>query len=294
MSLSAPGTQYARSMVASAFSPRAFLLGADLRAAREEREVTIRELATRMRLNAHSLVSRWESGSKVPTPDETQRYAAALELPADDVARLVEAARRATEPNLLAVGIPGVPEELGALMEIERAACRIVEVPPAKLVAGLLQTGDYARAIMGSGPGADTRVAMRLARPDVITRTRNPVDYRVLLGEESLRQPIADPDVMVGQLRHLQAMAERPNVVIQVIPAVTPWHAGMTGAFELLEFDRATPMVHLEHARASAFVANTEDVRAYRQVVKELSEETAMSPADTERLIARVIKETTG
>lgn len=295
MSLSVAGTKYARHMAVSAFSPRAFLLGADLRSAREERDVSIRELAARMQLRAHSLISRWESGVHAPTPDEVRDYALALDLPGGDRERLVEAARRAGEPNLLAVGMPGVPEELGALMEIERAARRIVEVPPAKLIPGLLQIGDYARAIMGDEPGADTRVAMRMARPDVLTRTRGPVEYEVLIGEESLRQPIVEPDVMVAQLKHLQAMTERSNVTMQAIRARTPFHRGMTGPFELLDFDRAISMVHLESDRASSFVANAADVRSYRQLAQELreNERVTMSPEETAELIVKVIEETT-
>lgn len=292
MSLSALGTKYARCMVSIAFSPRAWFLAAELKAAREAGGVGVRELAKRMGLRSHAVISMWESGKKLPSKESVEQVADALGLAEPERDRLVDMARQTREPNMLAAGIPGVPEELGALMEIERAARGIVELPPVKLIPGLAQTGDYARAIMRNAPGADTRVAMRLARPDILTR-RGPVEYVALLGEESLRQPIAESDVMVAQLRHLLRMAELSNVTIQVIPASTGWHQGMTGPFELIEFDKAPSIVHLEHQRRSAFVLDGEDVEAYRELAQELREEVAMSPEGSAKLIAKVIKETT-
>ncbi|MGB3444326.1 MAG: DUF5753 domain-containing protein [Actinophytocola sp.] len=162
-----------------------------------------------------------------------------------------------------------------------------------KLIAGILQTGDYARAIMGNATGADTRVAMRLARADVLTR-RNPTEFVALLGEESLYQPIADAEVMSAQLQHLLRMAELPAVTIQVIPARTiGWRPGLLAPFELLEFDKAPAMVHVEADRASAFLFNEADVAAYRENARVLREEVAMGPAESLELIGDVIKETT-
>lgn len=292
MSLSALGTQYARCMVSTSFSPRARQLGAALRAAREACDVRVRDMAGRMGLKSHAVISLWESGKRIPSPEDVASYATALELAEDERQKLVEMARHAKEPHLLAAGIPGVPEVLGTLMEIERTALSIVDVPPPKVIPGMLQTGDYARAVMGNAPGADTRVAMRLARADILTR-HNPVQLVAVLGEESLRQPIVEPDVMVTQLRHLLTMAEQPSVTLQIIPALTGWHPGMTSPFELVEFEQAAPIVHNEHHRASAFVFDDEDVQAYQELARFLREEVAMSPEASVELIAKVIKETT-
>lgn len=280
-------------MVGIEFNPRARFLGAKLRAARTKADLGVRDMATRMGLKSHALVSMWESGKRVPKPEEVASYATALGLSEDEREQLVEMAHHAKEPNMLAAGIPGVPEELGALIEIERVGRSIVEAPPAKVIAGMLQTGDYARAIMGSAPGADTSVALRLSRREILTRARNPVEYVALLGEESLRQPIADQDIMVAQLKALLSMAELPTVTLQVIPARTGFHSGMVSGFELIEFDEATPIVHLEHHRASAFVFDDDDVAAYQDLAQELREEVAMSPEDTVELIAVAIKEMT-
>lgn len=289
MSLSAVGTQYPHLMPSNSFSPRARQLGAAMKAHRGD--VGVRDLADRMGLNknSHSLISLWEKGQRIPSPEEVASYATALGL--DEGARqaLVNMAKRAKEPNLV---VPGVPEVTSTLMDIERSAAVITDVAPVKLVSGMLQIGDYARAIMGTAPGADTRVAMRLARADVLTR-RNPVTFLGLLSEECLRQPIADADVMVAQLRHLLRMADEPAVTIQVIPVRTVgWRPGLLAPFEVVEFEKAPPIVHVEADRASSFLYEDEDTAVYRANARQLSESWAMSPEDSTKLIAEVIKET--
>lgn len=292
MSLSASGTQYPHVMVGTSFSPRARQLGAAMKAHRGD--VGVRELADRMGLKKnHAYISMWEKGQRIPSPEEVAAYATALGLDEDERQELVEMAKRAKEPNLLASGLPGVPEVTRTLMDIERTAKRIVDVAPVKLIPGMLQIGDYARVIMGSAPGADTRVAMRLARADVLTR-RNPVEFLALLGEESLHQPIADAEVMTAQLKHLLRMADEPAVTIQVIPARTVgWRPGLLAPFEVVEFERAPPIVHVEADRASSFLFEDEDTGVYQQHARVLREEVAMSPEDSVGLIADVIKETT-
>lgn len=274
------------------FIPQALWLGADLRAARERAGLGVRELAKRLDMN-HARISLWENGKKVPATGDVERYLDAIGIDDDERVRLVDMAKQAKEPNWLAAGIPGVAEELGALMEIERRAKVIVDWPGPEVIPGLLQTGDVARAIMGDLPSADTSVAMRLARKDILTR-RIPVELVALIGESALRQPLADPDVMVAQLREVLDIARRPNVTVQVIPDRTPWHDGKIGPFMLVEFEHARPIVHLEHYRASAFVWDEQDVKAYQDLALRLREEVAMSPEGSVELIADVIhKETT-
>lgn len=274
------------------FIPQALWLGADLRAARERAGLGVRELAKKLGMTNHARISLWETGKKIPATGDVERYLDAIGVEPAERQRLLEMARQAKEPNWLAAGIPGVAEQLGALIEIERKAKLIVEWPGPQLIPGLLQTGDVARAIMGGLPAADTSVAMRLARKDILTR-RDPVEFVALVGEAALRQPLADPEVMVAQLRHLLAMAELPTVTLQVVPLRTAWRPHMIGPFMLVEFERVKPIVHLEHYRASAFVWDEEDVAAYRELARELREEVAMSSEETAELIAKVIHEET-
>ncbi|MFJ8623428.1 helix-turn-helix domain-containing protein [Kitasatospora sp. NPDC093550] len=108
------------------------------------------------------------------------------------------------------------------------------------VIAGLLQTRAYATAIQ-MGPVrqgtstqelAEERVAFRLARQAIMERTPPPLVH-VVLDESCLRRVIGGRDVMVEQLLHLEKLAERPEVVIQVVP------------FSLGENRPFTHMVHL-------------------------------------------------
>jgi transcriptional regulator with XRE-family HTH domain len=273
------------------FIPEALWLGADLRDARLRAGLGVRELAAKLGMRTHAPVSLWETGKKVPATGDVERYLDAVGVEGDERARLLEMAKQAKEPNWLAAGIPGVAEELGALMEIERRAKLVVDWPGPHAIPGLLQTGDVARSIMGDLPGADASVAMRLARKDILTR-RDPVTLVALIGEGALRQPFADPEVMAAQLGHVLEMARRSNVTVQVVPDRTRWHDGKIGPFMLVEFERPRPIVHLEHYRASAFVWDEQDVAAYQDLARRLREEVALSPEASVELIAEVCEET--
>jgi hypothetical protein len=117
------------------------------------------------------------------------------------------------------------------------------------LVPGLLQTGEYARAVLERHPHVTAeqvteRVAARLARQAILDRDDPPVLW-VLLDENVLYREIGGPAVMAAQLSHLAELARRPNITVQVIPRVGA-HAGLAGAFVMAETPDAQ-VVYLEH-----------------------------------------------
>lgn len=275
-------------MAGTSGNPRARALGAELRQARERAGKGVRELAGELGFG-HSKLSLWERGKKLPTTEDVASVLALLDVTGDERERMIEMARQAEQPNWLATGIPGIAEQLRGLMEFERTATEMVNCSP-MLIPGPLQTGDYARGIMGGHPLADTQVAMRLGRRDILLR-RNPVNFTALIGESALRQRIADPEVMVEQLNELLNMGKRPNVTIRVIPAATGFHPGLLGPFIVMYFLKSDPIAFLERHRASAFLFDDEDVAAFIEAANVVAE-IAMSPADSARLIAEVIQDT--
>lgn len=268
-------------------APRAYILGSELRDARSQAGLGLRQLATRLDLS-HSVIVRWERGERVPSTESVSAVCAVLSLPGAQRDRLLELAREAVdEPtNLVSVGSTGEQDQLAALLEFERTATTITNVSPV-LMPGLVQTSDYARAILGGIPNADKMVSLRMGRRDIITRRRNPARYMAFILESVLHQPIGDREVQLDQLEYLRELAERGNAEIRVIPA----HAGFTpahaGPFVLLEFAKAPPVVHLEHHRSSAFLRDQGDVEAFLAARKEI-DRVAMSPEDTTKLIADV------
>jgi transcriptional regulator with XRE-family HTH domain len=105
------------------------------------------------------------------------------------------------------------------------------------VLSGLLQTADYARAILAVNPGVTeeevgARLAARLARQAILTRDDPPAAW-FLVDEAALRRRIGPPEIMAAQLAHLAGVARLPNVTIQVVPSTA--HAGLLGGFAIAE-----------------------------------------------------------
>ena len=105
------------------------------------------------------------------------------------------------------------------------------------VLSGLLQTADYARAILTVNPGVTddevgARLAARLERQAVLTRD-DPLTAWFLVDEAALRRCVGSPEVMAGQLARLAGIARLPNVTIQVVPNIA--HAGLLGGFAVAE-----------------------------------------------------------
>lgn len=264
-------------------------LGAELRQLREQAGLSQRDLARLAAISAHSRVSEQESGKRLLNLPELERIFDQLGVDTADRERLLDLARSAESPGELLVGQPGVSRTLAQLVDYERVATRIVDASPL-LVPGLLQTSDYARAIMGDEPDSELRVALRSGRRDILTR-RNPVELLALIDSEALVRPVVRSDVMADQLRHILRLAELPNVTVQVISSTTPgYHAMLANAFELIEFAKARPVVLLDHHWGSAFLRQQDDVAIYAEAVEHIRRKVAMTPQDSVGAIAGIVR----
>ena len=188
--------------------------------------------------------------------------------------------REAEGPGVLVAGTTTIGAQLTKLIEWEQGARRITDVAPL-IVPGLLQTADYARAILSRHADVETRVALRMGRSEVLRRSRNPVELHALIDDEVLSRGFASADVMADQLRHLLKASELPNVTIQLVPSTGARYTPMlAGPFILFDFDTAPSIVHLEHHRASASLWEEADVQGFRDAVGRITE-VAMSPERT-------------
>ncbi len=117
----------------------------------------------------------------------------------------------------------------------QRAATLRIWQP--SVLSGLLQTEDYARAILAVNPGVtedqvSERLAARLGRQAILARDDPPAAW-FLVDEAALRRRTGSADVMAAQLRHLAGLARLPDITIQVVPDVA--HAGVLGGFAVAE-----------------------------------------------------------
>lgn len=271
------------------------VLGAELRDAREERGLKLRELARQLSLDP-SRLSKWELGRQIPKDTVVAQILTHLGVTGERYDEIVGLTSGASAGQWLAVSLPEQRQHLAALLDLEQHADTIVTVSPL-LIPGLLQDGGYVRAIMSAGelPADEisTRVAVRLGRRDAITRRECPARLRAFVGEAALRQIIGSRAVMVQQLQHLTQEAERENVELRVVPFDTGHHPGLEGPFTLIdprEDQGISAVVHIENRRSGLFLQEDEDVVTYRQAVDTVAQ-VAMSLTDSIRLIATITEE---
>ena len=114
----------------------------------------------------------------------------------------------------------------------ERAATSLRVWTPG-IIHGLLQTEDYARAVMMTERVADAvvteRLSARMARQGAVLLRDEPPSAWFLVDGAALRRCVGSPEIMAGQLRHLAGLARLPHVTIQVMPEIE--HAGLLGGF---------------------------------------------------------------
>ncbi|MFD9421171.1 MULTISPECIES: helix-turn-helix transcriptional regulator [unclassified Streptomyces] len=121
------------------------------------------------------------------------------------------------------------------------AICDSIRTYEVQLVPGLLQTAEYGRAVTVASRAwqtpeeIDQFVEVRLARQERLT-DEAPIKFWAVLAEGVLRQQVGGPAVMRAQLEHLIAMAEHPNITVQVLPFSRGAHSGMFGPYLLLSF----------------------------------------------------------
>ncbi|MER6991843.1 helix-turn-helix transcriptional regulator [Saccharopolyspora hirsuta] len=269
-------------------TPKARLLGAELRSLREQAKWSGRKLASELGI-AQGTVSRYERGERTPSVAHVARVLGVLGVTGAKYDEIIGFAETASEPNLVADSRSGMHAHLIELAEYDRAATRITHVAPL-VVPGPFQTRAYAREIMSSVPPdeRDVRVEMRMARREALRSER---EFTVLIAERVLRETMGSDAVMREQLQHLAELAEWPNITIRVIPAsVHTWTLAHNGSFVLFEFAKAAPTVHLEHFRGPVFLYDADDVEAYRDALVTLSMAT-ISPDKSAGLIADIAEQ---
>ncbi|MCC3771954.1 helix-turn-helix transcriptional regulator [Streptomyces sp. UNOC14_S4] len=209
------------------------------------------------------------------------------------VDELCSLARRGNERGWvqrLGVAMPSYADYI----DYEQTASYIRSYQP-MLVAGLLQTADYARALFRASPvrmpphRVDELVTVRMQRQEVLAGGRAP-HVCVIEGEGALRGQVGGPKVMQAQLEHLQAMAEA--VDLQVLPFRAGAHAGVMGSFVLFSFPTPafSDVVCIEHRTGTLYLETPEETDVYTLTFDSLRS-AALSPSESLDLITRIKQE---
>jgi transcriptional regulator with XRE-family HTH domain len=266
----------------------------ELRRLRTERGLTIEQVQERSNgdIKAPSL-SRWETGERSIRPTDLRLLLDIYDIQSDEREALLTLARQAKERGWWQAYATAVPDWFQVYVGLETEASTI-RVYAAELVHGLLQTEEYYRAFLMSvapgDPNIDKKVRVRLARQERLTNA-DPPDYWAVLNEAVIRRAVGGGQVMSGQLAHIAAVAELPNVTVQVLPFSAGVHPAMDGAYSILSFPEAhdPDVVYLENQAGSIYVEEAGETERYSQMFTHLIAK-ALSPEDSIRLITDVTK----
>jgi len=264
-------------------------LGARLRELRTARGLTVDQVAEQL-LCSPSKVSRMETGQRGATLRDVRDLCQIYRLTdASQVDYLMGLVREAKQQAWW----QSYDLDYATYVGLEQAATSLCYYQ-STIVPGLLQTVGYARAMHeGSMPAeftperADELIEVRMRRQQVLTR-EPPLHLHAVLDEAVLHRAVGGPAVMAGQSRHLNEIAKRPNVTLQVIPFSIGAHPAMENMFNIIEFGDVAPrVVYVEGLMGWLFLERENDIKRYAQVFKYLCE-VALNPKDTIELISEV------
>ncbi|MGW4770941.1 helix-turn-helix domain-containing protein [Nocardia sp. CA-119907] len=267
-------------------------LGGQLRDLRVKKGIT-REAAGDAIRGSHAKISRLELGRTgfkerdirdlltlygVSDPEERERF--------------LDLARQANEPGWWHRYSDLLPSWFGTYLGLEQAATKI-RTYEAHLVPGLLQTPEYARAVMSLGyedADMDRRVQVRIKRQEVLRRADPPTVWAII-DEAALHRPVGGSRVHREQMEHLIELAQLPNVTVQVLPYSAGEHAAAGSSFSILRFAESElpDIVYLEHLTSALYLDRRQDLALYLSVMDRLSVQ-AESPGESLKILAEYAK----
>jgi len=268
-------------------------LGTELRKLRESNGYKLEEVAAQLGV-APSTLSRIETG-KAPTKSAYLNQMLEMYGVVEPGQRqvLVDMAREGHRKGWWAAYDDVLPSgfDIYVGLEAETAAVRGYEI---SVVHGLLQTPDYARAVLGemfprhATDQIDRLVDLRIERQRRLDDDP-PLDLWAILDEAVIRRPVGGNQVMRHQLEHLVNMAAKPGVTMQVLPFASGAHAGHGGPFSILEFPNRTDseVAYVESVAGYLYLEKDREVRTRVEAFDRLRA-AALSPSASVDLIAQV------
>jgi transcriptional regulator with XRE-family HTH domain len=275
-------------------------LGAELRRLRDEAGMLIEQVAEALECSP-SKISRLETGKGIPRVRDVRDILTLYGVREDEEwERLLRLAREGQQQGwweeyaeVLKPEAAQRPDHIGNLIALESDATAVLTFQLA-VVPGLLQTEDYARAVLTEGfrdrhdaSEIDRLVELRMRRKQVLHREGEPLRLHCVLDEAVIRRTVGGRDVMAGQLQALIDASEQPNITLQVVPFDAGVHAGMAGSFMVLEFADSAEhdRVYLEGHAGVTYIEHPADVQDYQQLFADVSSR-APSERESVELVA--------
>jgi transcriptional regulator with XRE-family HTH domain len=265
-------------------------LGAELRRIRERARRTVADVAHELGWS-ESKLSRIETAHIGIRRPDLERLLRAYGTDPEARDRLAVMAGRSRQRGWWEVYGDALPDAYEAYIGFEAEATSILTYE-SQVVPGLLQTSEYAGAVLQAGvvdeapDYVDERTQVRMARQAVLSREPAP-RLRAVLDEAVLRREIGGPDVLRRQMLRLVEMSERPTITIQVLPFSVGAHPALNGSFIVLEFAPGSeqPLVYSEGVTGGVLRNKPEQVAQYRMNFEDIGAR-SLSPERSRELIA--------
>ncbi|MFD5657762.1 helix-turn-helix domain-containing protein [Streptomyces hirsutus] len=161
------------------------------------------------------------------------------------------------------------------------------------VLPGLLQTPGCAREVLAAGglkgKGLDQQIDARMGRRELLEGEGAP-RFRTILSEAVLRTALLDTLEWRGQLEHLAEMAERPNIVVQVLPfSAGPYGLDSTDVW-FLRLRRGQTVAYTENAHRGDLIEDGEAVERL-QSAYDAVRDLALTPAESQKFVLRMLEE---
>jgi transcriptional regulator with XRE-family HTH domain len=271
-------------------------LGQRLRGLRTEKGMTVAEAAEQVGFS-QSKLTKIELAQAVATRDEVLRLL--------DIYGETDPGQQALLLSMVRAGASKewwesysrVEPKFAMYLGLESVATTL-ESYDTHLMHGLLQTPDYARALMRAvrpellPHEIDRLVELRMRRQQILTRADPPpLTLWWIMDEAVLRRQIGGRETMYAQLLRLIERSELPNVTLLVMPNELGAHAGLDGPFAMFQFEAgARPVVYIEGQAGNLYLEKDDDLRRCRQTMNHILA-AAPGPERSLALIRQVAKE---
>jgi transcriptional regulator with XRE-family HTH domain len=262
------------------------VLARQLRTLREDANLTLEQAAPKLDFSVSKL-SRIENAQVVIDVHWVKSMLDVYDVGGARWTELVELAREANQPGWWrAYGLGN-----NTFIAFETEASR-VQVFTLGYVPGLMQTADYARALMRAVPVSRTEeqleneVAARMYRQQRLTLVDNPLELVAVVDEAALHRSVGGRDVLREQLDQMAAFAELDTVILRVLPFAAGAHAALASEFTILNFGHLDEpdMAYVEHALGALSLDKDGDVTRARLTFERVLSD-ALDPAESLALI---------
>jgi transcriptional regulator with XRE-family HTH domain len=271
-------------------------LGQRLRGLRTEKDMTVAEAAQRVGFS-QSKLTKIELAQAVATRNDVLTMLDVYEETDPGQQAMLLAMVRAGASKEWWESRQALPPKFGSYLGLESVATAL-QAYDTHLVHGLLQTPDYARALLRAvrpellPHEIDRLVGLRMRRQEILTRT-DPLAPTLwsVMDEAVLRRQIGGPETMHAQLLQLIERSALPNVTLLVMPDALGAHAGLTGPLAVFQFETSTrPVVYVEGQAGNLYLEKDDDLRRCQQTMNHILAD-APGPEKSLALIRQVAKE---